>query len=502
MTGSEELSPAAFAAVVATLETDAFAAFVGQLWAATATRVTVDAPFVTVHTRSGDLKRLYTVAAGDDSCGERLARDAGGGVGGGGGGDVGGDAGVGGDADAGGDADVGADGDADADIDITVVASEALADDTEAVHTPADLRERLLYALERDAARTLCLETFGEPLVSATTVPDEPAPPETASRRQDGSVDASPETGAPVDGDTQADIRSDTTGSAAGVSRGDVGAGDTRTNTGTRTGTDAGTHTNTDAGAHTNTTTTNQPRSALAIVAVVIVLLTATVGVVSLAGGDNGTNLADTLGVGDETPGEDRSDTTDDGGEPTDRETQATSDDAPAATAPSSTPPPYYTDVLGQNASRGERRSPAFTATAKRATAPRPTCERPPLQVVQIQLNALRYADPTTNDGFETTRAFATPQNRRSVGGIEQFAQLFETPNYAPMLSYDSAEYIPGRPDTTSTTVRVITRERGNVTARYEFRLRKIRAANDSAASEYDGCWMTDSVGATTPSDG
>ena len=95
-------------------------------------------------------------------------------------------------------------------------------------------------------------------------------------------------------------------------------------------------------------------------------------------------------------------------------------------------------------------------------------------------MNALRYNDPTTNDGIRTTRRFASPQNRRAVSTFPQFVDLFEGPNYAPMLGHDAALYAPLGIDGDRATVRVVTYETGSATGHYEFRMRKVDSTDAS----------------------
>ncbi len=117
-----------------------------------------------------------------------------------------------------------------------------------------------------------------------------------------------------------------------------------------------------------------------------------------------------------------------------------------------------------------------------------PTCERSFLHVVQIQMNALKYNDNATNDGIRTVRQFASPSNRNAVGSVEAYASLIEREPYAPMLTYDSAEYEPTRSVEDTARVQVTTREDGNVTARYTCGLGKQNGGG------YDGGWMTEGV--------
>jgi hypothetical protein len=125
---------------------------------------------------------------------------------------------------------------------------------------------------------------------------------------------------------------------------------------------------------------------------------------------------------------------------------------------------------------------------ADRNIRPVPTCERSFLNVVQIQMNALKYNNNTTDDGIRTVRRFASPRNRQTIQTFDEFARVIKNPTYSPMLSHDSAQYTPIQSSDDFAQVQVLTREDGNVTGQYYFRLRKIEGG------EYDGCWMTDAV--------
>ncbi len=145
-----------------------------------------------------------------------------------------------------------------------------------------------------------------------------------------------------------------------------------------------------------------------------------------------------------------------------------------------------------------DRNLPTVTA---RATSVAPTCERSAIHVVQLQMNAFRYNNDTTDTGILTARQFASPSNRAAVGSADQFISLFDTPRYAPMLSYDTVQYSVPRTDgdTTTTTIEVVTRENGTVTGRYDFRLRKVPSdeTDVDTAREDAECWMTSSVTAS-----
>ncbi len=234
----------------------------------------------------------------------------------------------------------------------------------------------------------------------------------------------------------------------------------------------------------------------LAVIAVLVVLLSTVAGAAYLTDGTVGDGTSGLLGFGDDASvdPQERDDALATNDDRTNVPDEEEGDDADAAA-----------DTGGANGTTGENDSNVSTVVdadeVARNTGLRPTCERSALQVVQIQMNAFRYNDNETNDGIRTARRFASPQNRRAVGSIENFVGLFDTPRYAPMLSYDTAEYsVPSVEDDVA-TVRVVTRENGSVTGRYEFRLRKVLGGSgsteDGVDDAVDGCWMTSAVSAS-----
>lgn len=142
-----------------------------------------------------------------------------------------------------------------------------------------------------------------------------------------------------------------------------------------------------------------------------------------------------------------------------------------------------------------------LTNATARATSVAPTCERSAIHVVQLQMNAFRYNNNTTNTGILTARQFASPSNRAAVGSADQFISLFDMPRYAPMLTYDTVRYSVPRADTDTTTIEVVTQENGTVTGRYDFLLTKVPSDETDANTARDGaeCWMTSGVTASPP---
>ncbi|QAU12942.1 hypothetical protein EKH57_09535 [Halorubrum sp. BOL3-1] len=455
MTASNPISLDAFATAVESLDRDAFAALVGEAYAVTADAAAVDPPRVAV---SSGGRRTEILVVSDAA--ERVRGES---------------------------------------ADAVAVASDSLLDGgvpecDVAVVTPADLRQRLLYAASPAAANAITERILDLPVRSEAYdgVTNDDATGGDATNV--GAGDGATSGGTTNDGDTTA---GDTTDGAANDDGSDsedgplsrvgwTGAADAAADVTTagvesssersRTG-DSRTDESQTAGASSDRA---YPRTLLAAVAVVALLaagvggafVAATVGtdgpggIAGVEGDDgSGTGTADGSGTG----------TADGGGtETADGDAVESVDGEPTA-------------------------GPADEVV--RNTAPAPTCERSALQVVQIQLNALRYNDNATNDGIRTLRAFASPENREVVGSVSDYAALFETERYAPMLTYDTARYSVPEVDGGTAEIQVVTREDGGVTGRYEFRLELIaggsQGTNDTLG-DVDDCWMTDSVASSS----
>lgn len=425
MTAGSPIPVETFANALESLDTEAFAAFVGEAYAATADTVAVREPWITV--MDGDRQtELFAVSAASESVG-------------------------------------------DVEADAIVVARDSLlgdrvtADDT-AVVTPAELRQRLLYAISPAEANAIAERTLGAPMRSATY-------PETS--RANAAEDAASE-------DTASE---DVSGEADSVAAGATSVGDARPGSPASRDTDAPDERN---------------RSwALVTAVVAVTLLAAAVGAVTVGdgltpGGTDGLIDAEDAEPVDSPPAEsDTSPAESDTSDTTDQTDESGSDDSTTVTDGSAD---ATVSADGGDPTNGT------ADEAARNTAVAPTCERSALSVVQVQMNAFRYNDDATNDGIRAARGFASPTNRRAVGSVDQFISLFETPSYAPMLTYDTAQYSVPRIDNGTAEIEVVTRENGSVTGRYEFRLVRVPGGSAGTSADLGGvddCWMTSSVGAT-----
>lgn len=310
---------------------------------------------------------------------------------------------------------------------------------------PGALRQRLLYALDPGTADELCERHLGQPVRSTEYASDGPSTDE-------GPADSSPSAGTPADAPGSG-LDADTAGERSSASHGP--AQSSGTPAGTRRG-----------GLQTLV------GSQTALLAILVVLVFATgVGAVFVGG------LSPAGADADQQPGE----------TPT-----PAGDRTPTPTA-SPTPTPTPTPASDES-DDNERVRPGLGSN--RYATLRPTCNRSFLNVVQIQMNALKFNDNETNDGIRTVRRFASPQNREAVGDLAAYVRIIQRESYAPMLTYDSAEYEPRRFAADTARVQVTTRENGNVTARYVFRLGR------QDGGEYDGCWMTEGVRPLTEATG
>ena len=439
-----------FESAVQSLDRETFVAFVASLWSETADDVAVDSPVVTVRTEDAPTTLLVDPPASDS---DPIDIDA-------------------------------ADG-----VDGVVTASDVPPDLNVDVVTAADLRQRLLYALPAEDGEAVC-ERFLDAPARSTAYDREQLGAEAAGgvgpdgERSGGHESEALDDASGRDAETAISDGRPAQGSRRSASAGVVGRGASGETGLVPAG---GTHHSasgdgTDRSASGDTGRQSEENDTVGSEVAVAVLL----AVVVLAGGVGAAGLADApidaageaLGAGGDAADASSADAaavndTDTDSDASETDEQASTTDDPDPTDTASTELAFKRDEAARN------------------TGLAPNCERSYLHVVQIQMNALKYNNETINDGIRTTRRFASPRNRQAVSSVRRFIEIFESPSYAPMLSYDSVRYTPLGADGDSAAVRVATSENGSVTGRYEFRLRKI---NTTQYSERGGCWMTDAV--------
>lgn len=116
-----------------------------------------------------------------------------------------------------------------------------------------------------------------------------------------------------------------------------------------------------------------------------------------------------------------------------------------------------------------------------------PSPELSPVDVVRIQVEALKNNDPT-DSGIEITFRFASPANKQVTGPLSRFKQLVKNPTYRPMLNHKLAEFGTIHISGDTATQRVTIIERNGQATVYLFTLSQQDLPN------CQGCWMTDSV--------
>ncbi|RAW45896.1 hypothetical protein DQW50_06710 [Halorubrum sp. 48-1-W] len=450
MTDPAPIPPAEFTAALDSLDPDDLVAFVGELWAATGNDVDVDPPIVTVRSDGSRTDLVVAPAASDAAIDASRPADEGG---------------------------------PGASPETVVLPDEGSVPPDAGPETVSsdDLRERLLYALPMADAESVCERFLGVPARSGSY--DRRPVGRGSTGETDGTAGAA---GNRVAEGRTADDRLTAdrgTGSVSTAQESTVSSSDPRP----------------DIAASRPRQRDGDARRGRLAVAVVVVLLFATIaGAASLTDQSLSDGVGDRLDPDGEPMPASGGDTVD-GSEGVGESSDSSSTDSTGSVdVGDSGTDTGVTDSGGPFADSGE--TDRNGSAAERATALEPTCERGPLHVVQIQMNALRYNDPATNDGIRTTRRFASPRNRQAVSTFEGFVEIFDGTSYAPMLSHDSVRYTPLGIDGDRATVRVVTYEDSSATGRYEFRLRKMNAS-DGSSTGYDGCWMTDSVAVTATGD-
>jgi hypothetical protein len=120
---------------------------------------------------------------------------------------------------------------------------------------------------------------------------------------------------------------------------------------------------------------------------------------------------------------------------------------------------------------------------------PEPSPTHAPVDVVRIQVEALRENDhPHTDAGIETAWRFASPANRANTGPFDSFRRMVRTDDYAPMVDHGTATMGPVGVTGSRATVEVALTGPEGRNRTYRFRLSR------SHRGHRDDCWLTDAV--------
>jgi hypothetical protein len=118
--------------------------------------------------------------------------------------------------------------------------------------------------------------------------------------------------------------------------------------------------------------------------------------------------------------------------------------------------------------------------------APSPNPDLSPLEVVRLQLDALRRNGELGDDeGIATAFRFASSANRAVTGPLDRFARMLKNSLYKPMLDHASARFGPVQDDGEVARLQVVLFGRMGEVAAYDFTLSR---------DEETACWLTDGV--------
>ena len=136
-----------------------------------------------------------------------------------------------------------------------------------------------------------------------------------------------------------------------------------------------------------------------------------------------------------------------------------------------------------------------FTSDITLAELLKPNPSLKPIEVVSIQLNALKdNNNPYLNAGVAQTWEFAHPSNRKYTGPLESFIKMMYTPSYILMLDHTDHNIISvSERDFIIHFFVEITDKEGNKFG-FTWTLEKV-----IAESKFKDCWMTTAVSQPLP---
>ncbi len=136
-----------------------------------------------------------------------------------------------------------------------------------------------------------------------------------------------------------------------------------------------------------------------------------------------------------------------------------------------------------------------FTSDITLAELLKPNPSLKPIEVVSIQLNALKdNNNPYLNAGVVQTWEFAHPSNRKYTGPLENFVKMMSSPSYFIMLDHTNHNIISvSDRDFIIYFFVEITDKEGNKFG-FTWTLEKV-----IAESKFKNCWMTTAVSQPLP---
>jgi hypothetical protein len=125
-----------------------------------------------------------------------------------------------------------------------------------------------------------------------------------------------------------------------------------------------------------------------------------------------------------------------------------------------------------------------------RAPVPSPALD--PVQVVRIQVEALRHNSPL-NEGIELTYRFASTGNKSFTGPLARFIEMLRAAPYERLLNHRSARYSAMAISADRAHQIVTITDRNGEDIRYHWVLTR------QVEGEFKDCWMTSAVIAAEP---
>lgn len=131
--------------------------------------------------------------------------------------------------------------------------------------------------------------------------------------------------------------------------------------------------------------------------------------------------------------------------------------------------------------------STLLAGTACAAGPPEPSPKWQPVQVVNLQLEALRNNDAANDNGIATAYGFASPRNKASVGELADFTRMMHA-GYPDMLTHVGADLETLEVQGDEAAIGVTLQLQGTGRSKYIFLLKRY------SGNSCDGCWLTDGV--------
>ena len=131
--------------------------------------------------------------------------------------------------------------------------------------------------------------------------------------------------------------------------------------------------------------------------------------------------------------------------------------------------------------------APSLHVKLNASQALTPTPSLTPIDVVRIQVDALRQNSPS-DEGIILTYQFASPRNKRVTGPLQRFVDMVRSAPYDRLINHQSVRYGPTAITADKAYQPVIVTDGAGQEAGY------IWALSRQVNGVFKDCWMTDAV--------